>query len=103
MHISPDLMSMDDPDLSTPRQLGAFIIAFDPTAFVSGAARAGMEHYLASLRDSLPRDGARSWRRATANGRGGAAAPQEFLDPATIDAFKHLESTTGIRPQTAPE
>ena len=25
------------------------------------------------------------------------------LDPATIDAFKHLESTTGIRLQTAPE
>ena len=106
MHISPDLMSMDDPDLSTPRQLGAFIIAFDPTAFVTGAVfSAGMEHYLASLRDSPPRDGARvlapgdrEWQEAERRRSQGIP-----LDPATIDAFKHLESTTGIRLQTAPE
>ena len=77
MHISPDLMSMDDPDLSTPRQLGAFIIAFDPTAFVTGAVfSAGMEHYLVSLRDSPPR-WCQSWRQAT-NGRkrnGGVRGP----------------------------
>ena len=106
MKISPDLMSMDDPDLSTPRRLGAFIIAFDPTAFVTGAVfSTGMEHYLASLRDSPPRDGARvlapgdrEWQEAERRRSQGIP-----LDPATIDAFKHLESTTGIRLQTAPE
>ncbi|MEC7048865.1 MAG: Ldh family oxidoreductase [Pseudomonadota bacterium] len=106
MKISPDLMSMDDPDLSTPRRLGAFIIAFDPAAFVTGAVfSTGMEHYLASLRDSPPRDGARvlapgdrEWQEAERRRSQGIP-----LDPATIDAFKHLESTTGIRLQTAPE
>ncbi len=106
MKISSDLMSMDDPDLSTPRRLGAFIIAFDPAAFVTGAVfRTGMEHYLASLRDSPPRDAARvlapgdrEWQEAERRRSQGIP-----LDPATIDAFKHLESTTGIRLQTAPE
>ena len=60
MRISPDIMSMDDPDLSTPRQLGAFIIALDPSAFVgSEIFSAGMRHYLTSLRNSPARDGAR--------------------------------------------
>ena len=98
MNISPDLMSMDDPDLSTPRRLGAFIIAFDPQAFISGALfSAGMEHYLASLRNSPSRDGAtvlapgdREWREAERRRVDGIP-----LDPATINAFNALERTTG--------
>ena len=100
MHISPDLMSMDDPDMSTPRQLGAFVIAFDPQAFVTGAVfSAGMAHYLSSLRDSPPRDGARvlapgdrEWQEAERRLSQGIP-----LDPATIHAFRHLEHITGIR------
>ena len=75
MHIS-DLMSMDDPDMSTPRQFGAFIIAFDPQVLVTGAVfSAGMAHYSSSLRDSQPRDGAQGfWRQVTENGRRRRAA-----------------------------
>ena len=46
---------MDDPDMSTPRQLGAFVIAFDPQAFQTGAVfSAGMAHYSSAA--CLPRD-----------------------------------------------
>lgn len=98
MRISPDLMSMDDSDLSTPRHLGAFIIAFDPQAFVTGPVfSAGMQHYLASLRASPPRDGAivltpgdREWEEAERRRSNGIP-----IDPATLDAFHRLEDNAG--------
>ena len=99
MRISPDLMSMDDPDMSTPRELGAFIIALDPTAFVTGDMfRAGMTHYLTMLRDSPTRDGARvmapgdrEWEEAARRRRDGIP-----LDPATQQAFDEIAGVTGI-------
>lgn len=60
MRIFPDLISMDDPDLSIPRALGAFINALDPSAFVGlELFSAGMRHYLTQLRNSPQRDDAR--------------------------------------------
>lgn len=101
MRLSPDLLSMDDPDMSTPRELGAFVIALDPSAFVASEIfRAGMTHYLTMLRNSPPRDGMRvmapgdrEWEEATRRQRNGIP-----LDPATRQAFGHITSDTGIAP-----
>jgi len=99
MRISPDIMLMDDPDLSTPRQLGAFIIALDPSAFVgSEIFSAGMRHYLTSLRNSPARDGARvmapgdrEWDEAQRRHDEGIP-----VDPATRRAFDDIMKMTGI-------
>ena len=99
MRISPDLMSMDDPDMSTPRELGAFIIALDPKAFLAAEIfSAGMRHYLASLRGSPRREGARvmapgdrEWDEAARRRIDGIP-----VDPATRRAFDNLAGTTGI-------
>ena len=99
MRISPDLLSMDDPDLSTPRELGAFVIALDPAAFLAGEIfSAGMRHYLTSLRTSPARKGAhvmapgdREWKEAARRSIDGIP-----VDPATHRAFDHLARSTGI-------
>ena len=99
MRISPDLLSMDDPDLSTPRELGAFVIALDPAAFVAfDVFSAGMAHYLATLRASPPRDGARvmapgdrEWEEAARRRIEGIP-----LDPATARSFNQIAERTGI-------
>lgn len=99
MNISADLMSMDDPDLSTPRGLGAFIMAIDPSAFVAPAIfSAGMTHYLTMLRDSPVRDGGRvmapgdrEWDEAARRQQDGIP-----LDPTTRDAFEVIARDTGI-------
>ena len=99
MRISPDLMSMDDPDMSTPRELGAFVIALDPSAFVApDLFSAGMTHYLNLLRESPVRDGARvmapgdrEWDEAARRREDGIP-----LDPATRRAFGEIAGSTGI-------
>ena len=99
MRISPDLISMDDPDLSTPRELGAFIIALDPSAFVAPEIfSAGMQHYLSTLRESPPRvgrrvmaPGDREWEEAARRRTHGIA-----VDPATRAAFDTITMETGI-------
>ena len=99
MRISPELMSMDDPDMSTPRELGAFVIALDPSAFVApDLFSAGMTHYLNLLRESPVRDGARvmapgdrEWDEAARRREDGIP-----LDPATRRAFGEIAGSTGI-------
>ena len=99
MRISPDLLSMDGPDMSTPRELGGFIIAVDPTAFLAEEIfSAGMRHYLTSLRTSPARKGAhvmapgdREWKEAARRRIDGIP-----VDPATHRAFDHLAGSTGI-------
>jgi len=99
MRISPDLMSMDDPDMSTPRDLGAFVIALDPSAFVAFEMfSAGMAHYLTMLRDSPKRAGGRvmapgdrEWEEAARRRHDGIP-----LDPATRRAFDDITDSTGI-------
>ena len=99
MRISPDLMSMDAPDMSTPRELGAFIIALDPSAFLAaGIFDAGMRHYLASLRGSPAREGMRVM--APGDREWAEAARRQIdgipVDPATRRAFDDLADRTGI-------
>jgi LDH2 family malate/lactate/ureidoglycolate dehydrogenase len=99
MRISPDLMSMDDPDMSTPRELGAFIIALDPSAFVTSELFSiGMRHYLTTLRDSTNRENARvmapgdrEWEEAERRRVDGIP-----LDPATYRAFADIAGARGV-------
>ena len=99
MRISPDIMAMDDPDMSTPRELGGFIIALDPSAFVTAEIfSAGMRHYLTTLRNSPPREGMRvmapgdrEWEEAER--RRGDGIP---IDPATCRAFADIAAVTGV-------
>ena len=58
--LSPDVAPMGGPDFATPRGLGAFVLVLDPAAFAgTELVRAGITRYLALLRASPARDGAR--------------------------------------------
>jgi LDH2 family malate/lactate/ureidoglycolate dehydrogenase len=94
---------MGGPDLSTPRGLGAFVLALKPSAFLDEKTfDAGMTHYLESLRQSPARTdagaethvmapGDREWRVAEEREREGIP-----LDPATQEAFRRFVVTYGI-------
>lgn len=99
MQISPEILPMGGPDISTPRDMGAFVICIDPDGFVGrGFLLAGMDRYLTALRGSLPRAGVkvmapgdREW--AEAENRRKAGVP---LDPETATAFARLADNAGI-------
>ncbi|GAB5376741.1 MAG: Ldh family oxidoreductase [Acuticoccus sp.] len=101
MKLSAELLPMGGPDLTTPRGLGAFVMAFDPAAFVDrGPFEEGMARYVASLRGSRPRDGAevlapgdREWREAERRAREGIP-----LDPVTVAAFARLAEEHRVAP-----
>lgn len=90
MKLSFDIAPMGGPDFSTPRGMGAFVMAMKPDAFLEmQTLDAGMKRYLQVLRDSPPREGARvmapgdrEWAVAAERQRDGVA-----LDPATRSAF----------------
>jgi LDH2 family malate/lactate/ureidoglycolate dehydrogenase len=90
---------MGGPDFSTPREMGAFVMALKPEAFAPGDVfQAGMKRYLATLRGSTPRAGGkvmapgdREWAEAAR--REAAGVP---LDPATAEAFTRLAARYGI-------
>jgi len=93
MKVSPEILPMGGPDFSTPREMGAFVLAIHPTAFVSAETFAdGMQRYLSGLRNSRSRAGAeimapgdREWREEAR--RTVAGVP---VDPATEAAFRRL-------------
>ncbi len=97
--LSVDLQPMNDPDMSTPRSVGAFVMALRPDAFVDAeAVQAGMRRYRAALRASPARAGAmvmapgdREW--AEEQRREVAGVP---LDPDTADGFRALAGRYGI-------
>lgn len=97
--LSIDLQPMNDPDMSTPRSVGAFVMALRPDAFVDGeAVEAGMRRYRDALRASPAREGGkvmapgdREW--AEEQRRDVAGIP---LDPDTADGFRALASRYGI-------
>ncbi|MCT8998877.1 Ldh family oxidoreductase [Chelativorans intermedius] len=101
MKLSFDIAPMAGPDFSTPRKLGAFVMALKPSAFLDEAAfRAGMERYLDALRRAPARPGEavmapgdREW--AEADRRATAGIP---IDPATQTAFRALAARFGIKP-----
>ncbi len=99
MRLSFDLLPMNGPDFSTPRALGAFVLAMKPGAFVpEDVFTAGMQRYVEVLRSSPPRDGTRvmapgdrEW--VVADDREKRGVP---LDPATREAFVKLAERFGL-------
>lgn len=99
MKLSFDIPSMEGPDFSTPRHLGAFVLALNPDAFLDrGSFDAGMRRYLDTLRSSRPVAGSRvmapgdrEWRVAAERRQEGVA-----LDPATETAFAEIAARFGL-------
>lgn len=101
MKLSFDILPMNGPDISTPRGLGAFVLALKPGAFVSEETfQGGMQRYVEVLRTSPAREGLRvmapgdrEWRVAREREQIGVP-----LDPATRDAFAALAERHGLTP-----
>jgi len=99
MKLSPELLPMSGPDMTTPRELGAFVIAIDPEGFIgSFLFKEGMQKYLSLLRNSAAKEkffvmapGDREWQTARKRDKNGVV-----LDPVTIEQFKLLADRFGI-------
>jgi LDH2 family malate/lactate/ureidoglycolate dehydrogenase len=106
MKLSFDILPMSGPDRSTPRGMGAFVLAIQPSAFLDAAAfQGGMRRYLTRLRGSRPAAGGtvmapgdREW--AEAEHRELTGIP---MDPATVDAFVNYAERFGLRLPIAPD
>ncbi|MTH76143.1 Ldh family oxidoreductase [Paracoccus aestuariivivens] len=101
MKLSFDILPMGGPDFSTPRQMGAFVLALNPEAFLAPENfDAGMRRYLQVLRDSPARQdcrvmapGDREWEISRIRAEKGV-----ILDPVTAKEFRVLAETLGIAP-----
>jgi LDH2 family malate/lactate/ureidoglycolate dehydrogenase len=101
MRLSPEILPMGGPDLSTPREMGAFVMALNPSAFIDPEAfRAGMARYLSGLRCSRPTEGGtvmapgdREWAEAERREREGIP-----IDPTTLAAFATIAERHGFAP-----
>lgn len=101
MQLSTELLPMGGPDLSTPRPLGAFVMAMKPDAFVDRQTfDDGMARYMSALRSSPARDGKevlapgdREWREADRRQVDGIP-----VDPDTVAAFARLAETYRVKP-----
>ena len=99
MKLSPELLPMSGPDMTTPRELGAFVIAIDPEGFIGSVLfKQGMQKYLSLLRNSAAKEkffvmapGDREWQTARKRDKNGVV-----LDPVTIEQFKLLADRFGI-------
>lgn len=99
--LSVDLQRMAGPDLTTPRNLGAFVMAIRPDAFVDADTfEDGLNRYLERLRASPARTGGRvmapgdrEW--AEAEKRDVEGIP---LDPVTVADFETLAEKFGLAP-----
>lgn len=99
MRLSFEIAPMFGPDYSTPRGLGAFVMAIRPDAFGEDTGfEDGMRRYLSVLRDSPTREGGkvmapgdREW--AEADRRAAEGIP---LDPDTLEAFRRLAERYGV-------
>ncbi len=100
MRLSQDIAPMGGPDFATPREMGAFVMALRPSAFVTEAEfAAAMVRYLDGLRSSRAVQGGsvlapgdREWREAGLRARLGAP-----IDPETWTAFGELAARLGVR------
>jgi LDH2 family malate/lactate/ureidoglycolate dehydrogenase len=96
---SAEILPMSGPDFSTPRDLGAFVLAIDPDAFIERTRfESGLRRYLDALRASSARPGAqvlapgdREWNEARRRETEGIP-----IDPATADAFRRLAEHHGL-------
>lgn len=101
MKLSSELLPMSGTDFSTPRKLGAFVMALKPEAFTDRATfDDGMRRYLESLRNSPVRAGEtvmapgdREWAEADRRDREGIP-----IDPETEEAFRRLADRFGLTP-----
>ena len=99
MKLSFDLAPMPGPDFSSPRGLGAFVLALRPEAFIDRATfDQGMARYVETLRQSAPREGCRvmapgdrEWAVAKERDEQGVT-----VDPATREAFEILAQRYGV-------
>ncbi|MGW6778483.1 Ldh family oxidoreductase [Brucella pseudogrignonensis] len=93
MKLSFEIAPMGGPDFTTPREMGAFVLALKPEAFVDRAVfDAGMTRYLDTLRNSPARQdctvmapGDREWQVAQQRQRHGVT-----IDPVTLQSFAEL-------------
>ncbi|MFN3824568.1 MAG: Ldh family oxidoreductase [Pseudorhodobacter sp.] len=100
MRLSPEILHMGGPDMETPREMGAFVMAMDPEGFIgAGIVEAGMRRYLDLLRNSPARPGCRvmapgdrEWAEAARRRAEGLP-----LDPVTQDGFRTLAGTYGVK------
>ncbi|SDZ56539.1 Malate/lactate/ureidoglycolate dehydrogenase, LDH2 family [Jannaschia faecimaris] len=101
MKLSPDIAPMGGPDFSTPRGMGAFVMALDPAAFAGAeVVQAGVTRYLELLRASPAQPGRevmapgdREWAVAQGRRENGIT-----LDPVTAASFAELAHALGIDP-----
>ena len=99
MKLSFDIAPMAGPDLSTPRGLGAFVLAIRPDALVDRETfDAGMRRYRDTLRSSPARQGGsvlapgdREWAEAERRERDGIP-----IDPETERSFRALAARFGL-------
>jgi LDH2 family malate/lactate/ureidoglycolate dehydrogenase len=99
MRLSHELAPMSGPDFTTPRKLGAFVMALLPGAFLpEDLFQDGMERYLEALRSSPARAGEtvlapgdREW--AEADLRTVQGIP---IDPETETSFSRLAAKYGL-------
>lgn len=99
MKLSAEMLPMSGPDRSTPRKLGAFVMALQPEAFLDRARfDDGMRRYLELLRGSPARAGEavmapgdREWAEAARRERDGIP-----IDPETGEAFRRLAEQFGL-------
>ncbi|MEW6123110.1 MAG: Ldh family oxidoreductase [Pseudomonadota bacterium] len=97
--LSFDIPPMAGPDMATPRNVGAFVLALRPSAFLPQADyEAAMARYLGVLRASRPvaggvvmAPGDREW--AEAERREAQGIP---IDPATARAFDEMAARFGL-------
>lgn len=93
------LLPMSGPDMSTPRRLGQFYIVINPDVFVPRPIyEAGMSAYLADLRSTPARPGARvmapgdrEWDCLEERSVRGIP-----VAPAHIDEFRHIAAESGL-------
>lgn len=99
MKLSFDIDPMNGPDFSTPRGMGAFVLAIKPEAFLDAETfSAGMQRYLDVLRNSPAREncrvmapGDREWLVAADRERNGVT-----IDPATRETFLALSQRLNV-------
>ncbi|POF33566.1 Ldh family oxidoreductase [Roseibium marinum] len=99
MKLSSEILPMEGEDMSTPRYMGAFVMAIDPAAFLDPAEfKNGMRRYLHSLRNSptaagetVLAPGDREWAEAARRDREGIP-----IDPKTELAFRDLAEAYGV-------
>jgi LDH2 family malate/lactate/ureidoglycolate dehydrogenase len=101
MGLSFELIGMVGDDLSTPRRLGAFVLALKPTAFAPQEIFDDtMRRYVKALRASRPAGdgkvmapGDREWAEEERRRREGIP-----LDPETLRTFAAIAAEAGIAP-----